>query len=106
MAVLTRIERAGARRREIALALAALVLAATAPAFFAPTVRDSVPALTLDICHPLQSIDSPRAITLARPAAVWTVFAPAICMRMRRINRQLATRPGDAPDTPPPKAAV
>lgn len=106
MAVLSLSRSTRAWNREIALALAAIMLIAAAPSFFAPTIRDSVPALTLDICHPLQSIGSPIVITLAGAPARWTASAMATRMPAPQRARQLAARIGESPDTPPPKPAA
>ncbi len=106
MAVLTVIATTGDWRRQVAFVLAAILLIATAPSSFVPITTDSVPALTLDICHPLQSIGSPAPITLACAPGQWTAVAPALRMPTQPRKRQLAARLGDSPDTPPPKTAV
>ncbi len=106
MAVLSAIAGRGDWRRQLAFTLAAIVLIATAPAAFVPIVTDSVPALTLDICHPLLSIGSPTATTLAAAPARWTAFVPTLRTPARRREHRLTARLADSPDTPPPKAAV
>ncbi len=106
MAVLTHGE-SGDWRREIAVILAVVLLVATAPAFCSPIVADSAPALTVDICHPLQSIGSAASLTnLAGAPSRWTASVPAARTVTRRSKHLLATRLDDSPDTPPPKAAV
>lgn len=106
MAVLTIRRTRRAWRPELALALAAIVLLATGPAFFAPTLGDGIPAFTLDICHPLQSVHSPAQVVLAAPASGWIDSTPPVRTRKQPRKHLLATRPGDAPETPPPKLAV
>lgn len=104
MAVLNLIEGSGLSRRGFALALCAVLLVATAPLRFAPALRASVPALTVDICHPLQSLDSPVAIALAAPVAPWSAAIAEVRIPTHDRGRRFATRLADSPDTPPPRA--
>ncbi len=106
MAVLTLSKAGGEWSREIAFALAVLLIAATAPAFCRPMVDDSVPTLTVDICHPLQSIGSAAQIVVGATPGRWDGLAPAVRTFKPRRKIQLTARLNDRPDTPPPKTAA
>lgn len=91
--------------RQIAAAVALAMLTASLPATGVIVVADrSGPCFTLDICHPLQSLDRvPDAIAIARPAPPASLSFPA---RWEPAVEPVAAKPAGfaaAPDPPPPK---
>jgi len=90
--------------RQLAAAMALVITMASLPTIGVIVIADrSGPSLTLDVCHPLQSLDtSSTLILIARPAPpeidatidsqqTFSEFAP------------LPDKLADAPDPPPPK---
>jgi hypothetical protein len=84
--------------------LACALILAGMPTITAVIVVDSKPAFTLDICHPLQSIDrTSGASTIALPSSQ----PPAQALAQNGVATDPAVvrriRPSDKPDPPPPK---
>jgi hypothetical protein len=91
--------------RQLAAAMALVMMIASLPAVGVIVVSDrSGPAISMDICHPLQSLcTSASAAPIARPARP-EAGAKIVC---RGAQVQLVpiakTRFVEAPDPPPPK---
>jgi hypothetical protein len=91
--------------RQLAAAMALVMMIASLPAVGVIVVSGRPgPAISMDICHPLQSLcPSASAVPIARPARPET-GAQIVC---REAQVQLVpiakTRFVEAPDPPPPK---
>jgi hypothetical protein len=88
--------------------LAMLIAVAAVPVFYGVIATDGRCALTLDICHPAQSVSSSPAPVIAPPP----IAAPGAGARfplsesLDAFEFAIASRPADAPDPPPPKRAA
>jgi hypothetical protein len=91
--------------RQLAAAMAFVVLAASLPSIGVIIISDrSGPSISMDICHPLQSLDSsPSVISIARPAQPDTggriLSHEALALFVPVLKSKLT----EAPDPPPPK---
>ena len=91
--------------RQLAAAMALVMMIASLPSIGVIIISDSSgPSISMDICHPLQSLDSsPGIVSIARPAQaeigakiVWRETLP-------QFVPVLKNKLSDAPDPPPPK---
>jgi hypothetical protein len=91
--------------RQLAAAMAIVIATASLPSIGVIVIADrSGPSLSLDVCHPLQSLDSaPSLVLIARPASPQIDDTPA----SREILAEFTPLPEDnlpdTPDPPPPK---
>jgi hypothetical protein len=103
MAISLTIDRASIR--QLAAAMALVMMMASLPSIGVIVISDrSGPSISMDICHPLQSLDSaPAVVPIARPAQpargaqilsheILTQFTPVLKCRF-----------AESPDPPPPK---
>ena len=94
--------------RQLAAAMALVMMMASLPSIGLIVIADrNGPSISMDICHPLQSLDSAPAIVLiARPAQ------PAIGTRIlshetfAEFVPVLKSKFAETPDPPPPKPFV
>lgn len=92
--------------RQLAAAMAFVMMIASLPSIGVIVIADSSgPTLSMDICHPLQSLGtSPGAVPLARPAQ------PEIVAKIVRKEAVIQFVPipksrfAETPDPPPPKS--
>jgi hypothetical protein len=71
-------------------------------------IVDSHCAITMDICHPAQSLDVSSAPLFAPAPRLFSMNAVS-CEAIRAIDdgyRTMAGRLGEAPDSPPPEILV
>ena len=94
--------------RLLSAAMAVMLFMAGTPLIAGVTVISGPghPELSVDICHPLQSVDVVPGILMARPAA--PLIESMLSEFGRNAGRSIAPPPElrVAPDTPPPKRAV
>jgi hypothetical protein len=91
--------------RQLAAVMAFVMLMASLPSIGVIVICDrSGPSISMDICHPLQSLDaSPTIVSIARPAQ------PAIGTQvlwhetLAQFVPVLKSKVAEAPDPPPPK---
>jgi len=91
--------------RQLAAAMALIVAIASLPSIGVIVIADrNGPSLTLDVCHPLQSLDTSSTVGLiARPAPPeinTTIISPET---FAELVPPAKDNPADAPDPPPPK---
>jgi hypothetical protein len=91
--------------RAIAVALIFVMLAAGLPSFSGILIRGNTPAFTMDICHPLPSVDNSSiallpAILPSRESVTVLPEATLVPESTVKIRSALA----QPPDPPPPKA--
>jgi hypothetical protein len=91
--------------RQLAAAMALVMMMASLPSIGVIVISDqSGPSISMDICHPLQSLDSAQAVVpIARSAqsAVGTkVLSHELAAQFVPILKSKLT---DTPDPPPPK---
>jgi hypothetical protein len=91
--------------RQLAAAMALIMIVASLPAIGVIVVSDrSGPTISMDICHPLQSLGtSASGVSIARPAhpeVVAKIVSHESAVRFVSIAK---TRFAEAPDPPPPK---
>lgn len=103
MTIALKIDRASIR--QIAAAMALVMVMASLPSIGVIVISDqSGPSISMDICHPLQSLESaPAIVPIARPAqpAVGTkVLSNEVSAQFVPI---LKSKLADTPDPPPPK---
>jgi hypothetical protein len=91
--------------RQIAAAMAFVMMLASLPSIGVIVISDrSGPTISMDICHPLQSLDSaPIAVPIARPAQPETGARILSPERLAQFVPVLTSKFADAPDPPPPK---
>jgi hypothetical protein len=91
--------------RQLAAAMALVMMMASLPSIGVIIIADrSGPCISMDICHPLQSLEtSAGAVLIARPAssAIGTkiISREAVTQFVPVLKNKLA----DTPDPPPPK---
>jgi hypothetical protein len=92
--------------RQLAAALAVVITMASLPSIGVIVVADnSGPSISLDICHPLQSMDrTSGTILVARPAPPEVVVTNAPPEKLAASARIFKSKIVIAPDSPPPKA--
>ena len=84
----------------------ALTLGSVQPLLGVIVYQDSRPAFTLDICHPLQSLDqSPSVVPLAPPSARGRFVLVGVARVCELVSRPLTEFIADI-DPPPPKPAA
>jgi hypothetical protein len=91
--------------RQLAAAMALVMMIASLPTIGVIVISDrSGPSISLDVCHPLQSLDaSPSMVPLARPAQ------PEIGARilshetLAQFVPIMKSKFAETPDPPPPK---
>jgi hypothetical protein len=94
-----------ATMRQLAAAMALVMMMASLPSIGVIIISDrSGPCISMDICHPLQSLEtSAGAVLIARPAssAIGTkiISHEAVTQFVPVLKNKLA----DTPDPPPPK---
>jgi hypothetical protein len=89
-----------------AILAVALTLGSVQPLLGVIVYQDSRPAFTLDICHPLESLDqSPSVVPLASPAARGRLVAIDFERVCEFVSRPLTEFIPDI-DPPPPKPAA
>ena len=103
MTIALKIDRASIR--QIAAAMALVMVMASLPSIGVIVISDqSGPSISMDICHPLQSLENaPAVVPIARPAqpAVGTkVLSHEVAAQFVPI---LKSKLADTPDPPPPK---
>lgn len=91
--------------RQLAAAMAFVMMLASLPAIGVIVVSDrSGPAISMDICHPLQSLGtSTGAVAIARPAQPQIVAKIVSQEPAFQLVSIAHTRLAEAPDPPPPK---
>lgn len=92
--------------RRFAAAMAFVMLIASLPSIGVIVIADrSGPTISMDICHPIQSLGtSPGAVQLARPAQpeiVAKIVSKEAVIQFVRIPK---SRFAETPDPPPPKS--
>lgn len=94
-----------ASMRQLAAAMALVMMIASLPAVGVIVIADrSGPSISMDICHPLQSLStSTSAVQLARPAA--PEIGAKIVYRETSVESVSTEKARfiEAPDPPPPK---
>lgn len=106
MAVLIANRRSARERRAVSIALAMIVGVMSMPVVYGIVFLDARCAITLDICHPLQSVDS-SAPTLLAPPTPGVRIAGAHPQWRESVDLAASeplSRLAEAPDPPPPKA--
>jgi hypothetical protein len=91
--------------RQLAAAMALVMMVASLPSIGVIVISDhSGPSLSLDVCHPLQSLDvSTGTVLIARPARPEfgeRIFSAETFAQFVPI---LKTKFAESPDPPPPK---
>jgi hypothetical protein len=91
--------------RQLAAAMALVLMAASLPSIGIVVVADaSGPTISLDICHPLQSLDtSTNAVQVARPALPESGVKILSQETLTQSVPVLKSKFADTPDPPPPK---
>ncbi len=94
-----------ASMRQLAAAMAVIMTMATLPSIGVIVISDrSGPSISLDICHPLQSLDRPTNIVpVARPAPPEISARISSHETLAEFAPILTTKFVEAPDPPPPK---
>jgi hypothetical protein len=90
--------------RQLAAAMALVIAIASLPSIGVIVIADrNGPSITLDVCHPLPSLDTSSTLVLiARPAPpeiVATIGSQQTFSEVAPLSDQLA----ETPDPPPPK---
>lgn len=94
--------------RQLAAAMALVMLMASLPSIGVIVISDrSGPSISMDICHPLQSLDSaPAVVPIARraqPASGTKILSLEVAAQFVPV---LKSRFAESPDPPPPKLAA
>jgi hypothetical protein len=91
--------------RQLAAAMALVVMMASLPSIGVIVISDhSGPSISMDICHPLQSLDSaPAVVAIARPAQPATGTRILSHETFAQFVPVLKYRFAESPDPPPPK---
>ncbi len=95
-------------RRVIATSIALALLLASVPVIpeFVAARTDSRVTISLDLCHPLQSLDrAPENVPLARPEVFLRVIAPTAGQPRRNAVVLFKSQCSRQPDAPPPRSA-
>jgi hypothetical protein len=92
--------------RRIAAAMAFVMMMASLPSIGVIVIADrSGPAISMDICHPLQSLDNaPGIVQIARPAQPGIGASVLSQERLAQFAPILKSKLAEAPDPPPPKS--
>jgi len=91
--------------RQIAAAMAFVMMIASLPSIGVIIIADrSGPSISMDICHPLQSLVSgPAAVLIARPAQPEIATRMASHETFAQFVPVLKSKFAESPDPPPPK---
>jgi hypothetical protein len=91
--------------RQIAGAMALIMVIASLPSIGVILISDrSGPSISMDICHPLQSLDSaPAVVLIARPAQPEMGTRILSHETVTRFVPVLKSKFAESPDPPPPK---
>jgi hypothetical protein len=91
--------------RQLAAAMALVMMIASLPSIGVIVISDrSGPSISMDICHPLQSLDSaPAAVPIARPAQPARGTQILSHETFAQFIAVLKCRFAESPDPPPPK---
>ena len=94
--------------QQIAAAMAFVMMMASLPSIGVIIISDrSGPCISMDICHPLQSLEtSSGTVLLARPAQPEAGARILSHETLAQFVPILESKLADAPDPPPPKRAV
>ena len=94
-----------ASMRQLAAAMAFVMMIASLPSIGVVIFSDrSGPSISLDICHPLQSLGgSPSAVPIARPAQPEIGARILLHETLAQFVPVLKRKFAEAPDPPPPK---
>jgi hypothetical protein len=103
MAISLAIDRASIR--QLAAAMALVMMIATLPSIGVIVISDRFgPSISMDICHPLQSLDSAPAVApIARPAQPASGTKIVTYEVAAEFVPILKSKLADTPDPPPPK---
>jgi hypothetical protein len=91
--------------RQLAAAMAFVMMMATLPSLGVIIIADrSGPTISMDICHPLQALDSaPGIVQIARPAQPGIDARVLSHESLAQFEPILKSKLAEAPDPPPPK---
>ena len=90
--------------RQLAAAVALVIAIASLPTIGVIVIADrNGPSLTLDVCHPLQSLDTSTVVLIARPAPPEIDATIASAETFAEFAPLPKDNPADTPDPPPPK---
>ena len=91
--------------RQLAATMALVMMMASLPSIGVIVISDrSGPSISMDICHPLQSLDSaPAVVPIARPAQPATGTRILSHEKFAQVIPVLNSRFAESPDPPPPK---
>jgi hypothetical protein len=91
--------------RQLAAAMAVVMMMTNLPSIGVIVISDrSGPSISMDICHPLQSLDSsPGIVQIARPAQSEIGAKIVAHESVAQFVPILKCRFAEAPDPPPPK---
>src|SRR5271154_604235 len=91
--------------RQLAAAMALVMVMASLPSIGVIVISDrSGPSISMDICHPLQSLDSAPAVApIARPAQPASGTKILSDEAAAQFVPVLKSKFADTPDSPPPK---
>jgi hypothetical protein len=91
--------------RQLAATMALVMMMASLPSIGVIVIADhSGPSISMDICHPLQSLDSaPATVPIARPAHPASGARLLSHETLAQFVPVLKCRFAEAPDPPPPK---
>jgi hypothetical protein len=90
--------------RQIAAAMAFVMMIASLPSIGVIIIADrSGPSISMDICHPLQSLDSAPAALIARPASPKIATQTLSLETFPQFGSILKGKLAETPDPPPPK---
>ena len=92
--------------RQLAAAMALVMMIASLPAVGVIVIADRAgPTISLDICHPLQSLDaSPGAVPIARPAQPEIGIQILAHETLAQLVPIAKSKFAETPDPPPPKS--
>jgi hypothetical protein len=94
-----------ASMRQLAAAMALVMMMASLPSIGVIVISDrSGPAISLDICHPLQSLETSSGTVLVARPALPTLGAEIVAHEaLTQFVPILKSKLAEAPDPPPPK---
>jgi hypothetical protein len=94
--------------RQLAAAMAFVMLMASLPSIGVIVISDrSGPSISMDICHPLQSLEmSSGTVLVARPAQPEAGAKIGSQETLAQFVPILKSKLAEAPDPPPPKRSV
>ena len=94
-----------ASMRRLAAAMALVMTIASLPSIGVTIISDrSGPSISMDICHPVQSLDnSPNLVQIARPAQPRVGTTILSHETLAQFVPVLKSKFAEAPDPPPPK---